>query len=183
MDPQHGLALSSLQSRLPYASGIRPYQGRALQAATTHVTRPPNRFAVAAFDTLADAQKAGEQLCSGSSPLCDISYLGLQRVVTPGPALSYSSLPFPGNAAPLCCSPGPIADRLAARLGAGTRSLQAALTTWLIPRHAAQLQRTVDAGKIVLWVQLADHADEQRAYRTLTAAGCTTVGMHDLVGG
>jgi hypothetical protein len=148
------------------------------------VTKPPAfRFAVAAFDTWGEAHKVAQELCSGSNPLCEISYLGLQGVVSPGPTQSLSNLAFPGNAATLVCSNGPIADRLAARLDAGAPSLQAALTTWLIPRHAAQLQRMVDNGKIVLWVRLADHANEQRAYRTLMAAGCMSVSVHDLVGG
>jgi hypothetical protein len=147
------------------------------------VTKPAHlRFAVAAFDIWADAHKVAQQLCAGPKPLCDISYLGLQGVLSAARAHPLIDLPFPGNAAPLVCSRGAIADLLAPRLNAGSPSLQAALAAWLIPRHAAQLQRTVDNGKIVLWVQLTDHADEQRAYRTLMAAGCTSVGVHDLVG-
>jgi hypothetical protein len=145
--------------------------------------RAAHRFAVAAFDTWVDAYKVARELCSGSNPLSGVSYMGLQGVLSGAPVHPLSTLPFPGNAAPIVCSTGPIAERLTARLDAGTPSLQAALVAWLIPRHAAQLQRTVDSGKIVLWVQLADHADEQRAYRTLKAAGCTSVGVHDLVGG
>jgi len=91
-------------------------------------------------------------------------------------------LPFPGNPAPIACSAGPIAERLSARLGGGAPSLQAAIVAWLIPRHAAQLQRTVENGKIVAWVGLADHDDERRAYRALLAAGGDSVGVHDFVG-
>jgi hypothetical protein len=160
------------------------HQGCTLQAAATRVTDPAAlRFAVAAFDTWADAHKVAQELCSGSNPLSGISYLGLRDVLSEDRAQPLSDLAFPGNAAPVVCSTGPVAERLAARLDAGMPSLQAALAAWLIPRHAAQLQRTVDNGKIVLWVQLADHADEQRAYRTLMAANCTSVGVHDLVGG
>lgn len=140
------------------------------------------RFAVAAFETWADAHKVAQQLCAAPKPLCEISYLGLQGVLSAAPAHALINLPFPGNTAPVVCSRGAIADLLAPRLNAGSPSLQAALLAWLIPRHAAQLQRTVDKGKIVLWVQLNDHADEQRAYRTLMASGCTSVGVHDLVG-
>jgi hypothetical protein len=147
------------------------------------VTKPAHlRFAVAAFDTWADAHKVAQQLCAGPKPLCDISYLALQGRLSETTARPLLSLPFGGNAA-LVCSMGPIADLLEPRLNAGSPSLRAALGTWLIPRHAAQLQRMVDNGKIVLWVQLADHVDEQRAYRTLMAAGCTSVSVHDLVGG
>ena len=75
-----------------------------------------------------------------------------------------------------------MAERLSAKLAAGASSLQAALTTWLISRHAAQQQRAVEGGKIVVWVGLVDHDDEPRAYRTLLGAGCESVGVHDFVG-
>jgi hypothetical protein len=145
------------------------------------ITPPTIRFAVATFDTWADARKVAEELRSGSTPLCEVSYLGLQSASAEQPQL-LTQLPFPTCAVPFVCSPGPVAERLSARLNAGTPSLQAALVPWLIPRHAAQLQSAVDSGKIVLWVGLADHAEEQRAYHTLLAAGCGSVGVHDLVG-
>ncbi|NJO31830.1 MAG: hypothetical protein HC869_00545 [Rhodospirillales bacterium] len=59
--------------------------------------------------------------------------------------------------------------------------MQAALCTWLIPRHAEQIQRTIDEGKIVIWVRLDNADDERRAYRALLAAGCGSVGVHDLI--
>ena len=159
-------------------------QGRKPLTSATRVTGPSMlRFAVAAFDTWADAQMATQELRSGSTSLCQISYLGLRDVLTGGPALPLSDLPFSGNAAPIACSAGPIAERLSAKLTAGAPTLQAALTTWLIPRHAAQLQRAVGSGKIVVWVALVDHDDEQRANRTLLAARCNSVGVHDLAGG
>jgi hypothetical protein len=141
------------------------------------------RFAVAAFDTWADAEMAIQELRSGSTPLCQISYLGLQDVLNGGPAPPLSDLPFPGSIAPIACSPGPIAERLSAKLTAGAPSLRAALSTWLIPRHAAQLQREVESGKIVVWVALVDDDDERRAYRTLLSARCHSVGVHDLAAG
>jgi hypothetical protein len=141
------------------------------------------RFAVAAFDTWTDAQKATQELRSGSRPLCHISYLGLRDVLIGGPALPLSDLLFPGSAAQIACSAGPIAKRLSAKLTAGAPNLRAALTTWLIPRHATQLQRAVEGGKIVLWVALVDHDDERRAYRTLLGARCNSVGVHDLAPG
>lgn len=150
----------------------------------TRVTSPSIlRFAVAAFDTWPDAQKATHVLRSGAKPLCQISYLGLRDVLVGGPPIPLCDLPFPGSAAPIACSTGPIAERLSARLTAGAPSLRTALTTWLIPRHAAQLQRAVDSRKILLWVALSDHDDERRSYQTLLAARCNSVGVHDLAGG
>lgn len=183
MNPQRASGVVFSRSGRAHADDSRQSQGHRPQRDVARVTKlPALRFAVAAFDTWVEAQKVAQELCSGSNPLCEISYLGLRPVLTPGPTQTLVNLAFPGNAAPLLCSQGPIADRLAARLDAGTPNLQAALTTWLIPRHAVQLQRLVDNGKTVLWVRLLDHADEQRAYRTLMAAGCSTVGVHDLVG-
>jgi hypothetical protein len=154
------------------------------ETVAARVTAPaPLRFAVAVFDTRAGAGKAAEELCSGSNPLCEISYLGLHNVVDGQSKQPLAKLAFAGNPAPIVCSAGPVEERLATRLQAGAPSLQAALAAWLIPRHAAQLQRAVDRGKIVLWVQLLDDADERRAYRALLAAGCTSVGVHDLVDG
>jgi len=138
------------------------------------------RFAVAAFDTWADAQKVVQELRSGSKPLSQISYLGWRDVLIGGPAPSFCDLPFAGSAAPIACSSGAIAERLSTKLTAGASSLQGALTGWLIPRHAAQLQRAVEQGKIVVWVALVDQDDERRAYRTLLAARCNPVGVHDL---
>jgi len=149
----------------------------------TRVTNPAAlRFAVGSFDTWADAQKAVEALKSGSKPLSQISYLGLYDILMGGQAEALCDLPFPGNATRIACSAGPIAERLSARLNVGAPSLQAAIAAWLIPRHAAQLQRTVEKGKIVAWVKLTDHDDERLAYRALLAAGGDAVGVHDFVG-
>ena len=149
----------------------------------TRVTNPSMlRFAVGAFDTWADAQKAAQELSSDQKPMSQISYLGLRDVLIRGPAQSLRELPFPGNAAQIACSGGPIAERLSARLAVGAPSLQIAIAAWLIPRHAAQLQRSVEKGKIVVWVEITDPDDERRAYRALLGAGSDSVGVHDLVG-
>jgi hypothetical protein len=159
-------------------------QGQEPSTPATRVTSPSMlRFAVAAFDTWVDAQKATQVLRSGSKLLCQISYLGFRNVLSDGPPSPLRDLPFPGSAAPIACSAGPIAERLSAKLTAGAPSLQAALITWLIPRHAAQLQRAVESGKIVVWVALVDDDDERRAYRTLLAARCNSVSVHDLAAG
>jgi hypothetical protein len=159
-------------------------QGQEPLPPATRVTSPAMlRFAVAAFDTWADAQKATQVLQSRSNSLCQISYLGLRNVLSEGPLPPLRDLPFPGSAAPIACSAGPIAERLSVKLAAGAPSLQAALITWLIPRHAAQLQRAVESGKIVVWVALVDDEDERRAYRTLLSARCNSVSVHDLAAG
>jgi hypothetical protein len=159
-------------------------QGQEPPTPATRVTSPSMlRFAVAAFNTWADAHKATQVLRSGSKLPCQISYLGFRNILSDVPPSPLRDLPFPGSAAPIACSAGPIAERLSAKLSAGASSLQAALTTWLIPRHAAQLQRAVESGKIVVWVALVDDDDERRAYRTLLAERCNSVSVHDLAAG
>jgi hypothetical protein len=102
------------------------------QDTATRVTKPAVlRVAVTAFDTWAEAKKAGLELCSGPNPLCRISYLALEGVLPDGHTQPLSKLPFPGNAAPIVCSAGAIAERLSTRLEAGTASLQTALMAWL----------------------------------------------------
>ncbi|NJO32745.1 MAG: hypothetical protein HC869_05980 [Rhodospirillales bacterium] len=75
-----------------------------------------------------------------------------------------------------------MADRLAGRLEVGATTLDTALSRWLIARHAAHLQKAVEDGKILLWVQLFDNDDERRVYRSLLATSSNSVGVHDLVG-
>ena len=74
------------------------------------------------------------------------------------------------------------ADRLAAKLAGKADTLAAALGCWLIPRHAAQLEQAVVAGKFILWVQLFDNDDERLASRSLLARSSNSVGVHDIVG-
>jgi hypothetical protein len=90
-------------------------------------------------------------------------------------------LPFRARAETIACTSGPLADRLMDRIPSGATSLKDALGHWLIPRHATQLEDAVHAGKILLWITLADADDERRAYQTLLAHSSGVVGVHDLV--
>jgi hypothetical protein len=138
------------------------------------------RFAVAAFSSKAAAMEAARELQVVAKPLSNICYLGLQTMLGQVPA-GLQMLPFPGHVHVLACSKGFVAKRLAQKLEGGAQTLQDALATWLIPRHAQQLQRAVENGELLVWVQLCDSDDERSAYRILLAAGCTLVGVHDLV--
>jgi hypothetical protein len=153
------------------------------------VTHPATaRFAVAAFDTWSGAHRALADLSNGTGALNNISCLGLQRVLLtalneshPLTTAAPCELAFPGNAQLIGCTTGPVADRLADRLQSGDQTLQAALSRWLIPRHAAHLQEVVERSKIVVWVQIFDNAEEQRAYQSLLAKSSNSVGVHDLI--
>ena len=145
---------------------------------------PTLRFAIAAFDTWAEVQKALHALNAGGKSLNDVSYLAQQRVL--GDAVTSDGRQtvhlFGGTGGGIGCSAGPVADRLAGRLASGATTMKAALGRWLIPRHAAHLQQAVEEGKILLWVQLFDNDDERRAYQSLLATSSNSVGVHDLVG-
>ncbi|MGE5510451.1 MAG: hypothetical protein ACM31O_04260 [Bacteroidota bacterium] len=146
------------------------------------------RFAVAMFDTRDGLREALQHLSQEGLRSEAFSCLGLQRVLADAAAVAMPStsatvqeLPFPGNVHRICCTAGPVAQCLSARLRVGAPTLKAALAHWLIPRHAAQLQDAVEQGRIVLWVQLFDSEAERRAYRSLLAKSSNSVGVHDLV--
>jgi hypothetical protein len=157
--------------------------GQAVAEANRLVTAQPTlRFAVAAFDTWSDAQTALQVLSAAGKAVNDVSYVALERVL----AMACDGEPtvrlFGAKEGTICCSPGPIAERLSARLASGAKTLKAALCGWLIARHAAHLQQIVEDGKVLLWVQLFDNDDERRAYQSLLATSSNSVGVHDLVG-
>jgi len=154
------------------------------------INYPTSRFAVATFDTWSSIHTTLQDLSSGGSNQSDLNCLGLHRVLaqsggltSAAPAFGLRELPFQNNAELISCTSGPVADRLAWRLTLGAATLQSALTHWLIPRHAAHLQAAVEGGRIILWVQLFDNDDERRAYQSLLARSCNSVGVHDLLGG
>jgi hypothetical protein len=145
------------------------------------------RFAVGAFQTWEGVETALRDLSQGGTAPRSFNYLGLHRVlaraggtIANAKPLSLQELPFPGNAELIGCTPGPLAERLAARLGAGAPTLKAALGQWLIPRHAAQVEEGVEGGEIILWVQLFDSDDERRAYQSLLNRSSNAVGVHDI---
>lgn len=140
-----------------------------------------SRYAVGAFNNWPEALGALQELHSGSKPIEDISYLGLKSKLQTLPIEPLIELAFPTNGGQIACSAGHISKHLADRLSSGAASLRSALVTWLIPRHAEQIQQMVNEGKIVVWVRLDDPEDERRAYRALLAAGCGSVGVHDLI--
>lgn len=147
---------------------------------------PTLRYAVATFDTWDGLLQALQHPDLDGLRTEGFCCLGLQRVFADRPAIgalpsiAIQELPFPESVQPVCCTPGRLAQRLLERLRAGAPTLQAALGHWLIPRHAAELQNTVEHGRIVLWIQLFDSEDEHRAYRSLLARSSSSVGVHDL---
>jgi hypothetical protein len=148
--------------------------------------RPTLRFAVGIFDDWPGVHVSVQELTAVGTPESAFNLLGLHRVLAPvaerasGP-MPLRDLRFAGNPESVAGTTGPVADRLATRLAAGGGTLSAGLGHWLIPRHAAQLEQAVAAGKIVLWVQLFDNDDERRACRILLERSSNAVGVHDIV--
>ena len=149
--------------------------------------RPTLRFAVGNFDMWADVQATVSDLTVGGMAENSFNCLGLHRVLAPLAArpdnrMSLRDLPFSRNVELTSVTDGPLAACLAERLKMGAETLTAALGHWLMPRHAAQLQDAVSAGKIVLWAQLFDNDDERLAYRSRLLRSSNSVGVHDIVG-
>ena len=141
------------------------------------------RFAVAALASWQDVETSLRDLGCGNNAVSYCHCLGLHRVLAAGNgAFQLQRLAFPNSGELISCTAGPLAQRLQSRLELGASSLQAALSHWLIPRHAAHLQGNIECGRIVLWVQVFDHEDERRAYTRLLPISCDTVGVHDLIG-
>jgi hypothetical protein len=138
------------------------------------------RFAIAAFSSGTAAAQAAQELTTAFGLADSVSHLAFRSALDAARS-SLQDLPFPNNAQPLACTEGAIAQHLIQKLDGGALTLQTALSTWLIPRHALQLERAVEDGGVLIWVQLYNNEDERNAYRILLSAGCTLVGVHDLV--
>jgi hypothetical protein len=146
------------------------------------------RFAVGTFDTWPQVREALRDGRMRGLASDGFNCLGLERIFTGtvilapnGERVTIEPMPFPGNAELIACTSGVLADRLTARLDSGAGSLKEALGHWLIPRHAARFEDTVQAGKILFWMQLADSDDERRAYQCLLTHSSDAVGVHDLI--
>jgi hypothetical protein len=146
------------------------------------------RFAVGAFDSWQQLGDALGDLRLRGLVLDGCNCLAFERVFAGNTVLAPSEtllriepLAFPESGEPVACTAGPLADCLAERLRSGARSLKGALGHWLLARHAAHFQDVVEAGKILLWISLADAEDERRACQSLLANSSNSVGVHDLV--
>lgn len=144
----------------------------------------PLRFGVGRFDDWAQLQIAMRDANGRGLSADTFSCLALQRVFKgntfSAPAQRIVTLQFADNAEPIGCTEGRLADCLTDSLGAGACSLKDALGEWDISRHAAELENAVLAGKILLWIEVADAENERQAYRMLFAHGSNSVGVHDL---
>jgi hypothetical protein len=153
------------------------------------LTDQPNlRFVVGTFDSWPQVRDALRDLRVRGLVLDSFNCLALadqftgKTVLAPDQKrVAVQRLPFAEGSETIACTSGPLSDRLRERIGSGAQSLKDALGQWLIPRHAAHFQETILAGKILLWVRVADADDERRASQTMLAHSSNSVGVHDLV--
>ena len=150
--------------------------------------QPKLRFAVGTFDSWSQVRDALRDLRVRGLVLDSFNCLALTHLFSGRTILApdqepvaVQALPFSGRSAAIACTSGPLANRLMERLAAGASSLRDALGLWLIPRHAAHFEDAVHAGRILLWIRVADADDERLAYHCLLAHSSNSVGVHDLM--
>ena len=146
------------------------------------------RFAVGTFDSWSQVRDALRDLRVRGLVLDSFNCLALahlfsgKTILAPDQeSVAVQALPFSGRPAAIACTSGPLANRLMERLAAGASSLGEALGLWLIPRHAAHFENAVHAGRILLWIRVADADDERLAYQCLLEHSSNSVGVHDLI--
>ena len=138
------------------------------------------RFAVGSFDTWPQLRSALGDLQLRGLAADSFNCLALRRIFAASQEiLTVQELAFPNHRETICCTSGPLADRLAGRLLLGAPSLKDALGHWLVPRHAAYFERTAENGKILLWVRVRSEGEERRACENLLATSSNSVGVHD----
>jgi hypothetical protein len=143
------------------------------------------RFAVGSFDSWLQFLGCLDELGRKGFPFQNFHCLALERVFAGRVFTSQLQMPVPIEELAfaeglVCCSAGLLHDCLRRRLEEGALSLEEALRSWLVPRHAAYFQRMIENGKIQLWIRLLNAEDERRAYQSLLASSSNSVGVHDL---
>jgi hypothetical protein len=88
-----------------------------------------------------------------------------------------TELQFAASKQPICCTRGEIAERLAARLARGARSLADALRNWLSTDQAWELQNHIEKGRLVLWLQLPTSEEFGAVCGRLVQASPHMVGL------
>jgi hypothetical protein len=77
------------------------------------------------------------------------------------------------------CTAGAIAGRLAMRSAGGARDLAHALRGWVSPEQAKELQRHVESGRLVLWLQPSRPEDFETVCAQMVQASPHLVELSD----
>jgi hypothetical protein len=124
-----------------------------------HTTRPSNdsaQYVFAVFDNWETLQTVTEELAArapNSSPAVLARRDSLPIAVSCEPLKSAVDLHFAQSHHRISCTSGRIAERLSKNSASGIRSLSDALHSWLSSDQSWQLQRHVEEGHLVLWMQ------------------------------
>lgn len=116
-----------------------------------------------------------------------ISFLGSRQHFVDGAAARLGAAPevreltYRRGPNVVCCTPGVLAERLAGGPGKDAGSLGDALSRWLMPEAARRIQRSIDDGVLLMWVQIFDADDERRACTGLLTYCLSGVEVHDFV--
>ena len=149
------------------------------------------RFAVGAVADLEHAHSVIDALRAARSGVRAVSLLGSpdslrgrgDEITSTGQRteLALSTCPISGaiSLANALAGLPPLAQITAAVAVDGVH-LRALLAEWMPARHAAQLERSLRKGRILLWVPLLNSTDESAACHALLRYGCDAVQMHDL---
>ena len=86
-------------------------------------------------------------------------------------------LHFPGSQLRTYCTSGKLADALGRRQAEGARSLADALTGWLIHAQAVELQRQIDRGRLVAWLELSEPEHRAIVCGRVVPASVDMVGL------
>jgi hypothetical protein len=146
------------------------------------------RFVVGIFDGWEQLREALRDIQGRGLVLDSFNCIALQRVfagkIIKAPdqaSIAIRAIPFSGSPEPIACTSGPLADCLMERAQSGVGNFRDALGLWLILRHAIHFEKAVLAGKILLWIRVADADDERRAQQSLLALSSNTIGVHDFL--
>lgn len=142
------------------------------------------RFVVGVFDSWPQLRQGVRDARARGLVLEDVNCIAFERVLR-GHAIGdkpliLEELAYRASPELIVCTRGPLANHLREQLRSGAGSLKQALGRWLIPRHAAHFAEAVQAGRILLWLRVANDDDERRAYQCLLAQSSNSVGVHDL---
>jgi hypothetical protein len=88
-----------------------------------------------------------------------------------------TELQFAASKQRIYCTRGEVAEKLAARLAHGARSLADAFHSWLSTDQAWQLQSHIEKGRLVLWLQLPTSEDFGAVCGRLVQASPHMVGL------
>ena len=143
----------------------------------------PSQFVIAAFDDW-DAVKSLLASLESDKIGRFCALLHTRADEPPMPAISWlvqdmTELRFAASCSRVRCTAGGFAARLAARSGGGARDLAHALRGWVSADQAEVLQRHLQGGRLVLWLQPSRPEDFETVCARMVQASPHMVELSD----